>query len=773
MTKRLLCLAFVFFALGIFCVYLSNFLLILFIYAGVGWHLHKIKYSKPILLCLILGGFFIGGMLRMEYHLHHWPRIESKEGSLQRITGKILRKEEIREKTYYTIAQHDYLVLVIANTNRYPIQATIVAKGPLNYFQRPSNDGGYNEHLFYEGKNIAFALSDGKIQIVKYPLLPIGEMLFQFRLKIVKSIQHNLSVENAGTLIAMITGEKQYLSSETKSDYQESGIAHLLAISGTHLSILILGIYRALRKGKCSYGKASLISAIILCCFSLMSGMVVSTLRASAMVLLFLLSQYLGTNYDAYTGMAVAGFYLLLGNPNCFLSISFQFSFLAVFAAVTGGNIMKKSLRKLHPLFSTFFISFTIMLFILPLSLHSSYQFSIYQVLLNALILPSAGVLLGLGMVGGILGTLPGALGKIILLPCDFLLSLYGYLSKWSLKLPGAIQITGCPAAWKIFVYFAMLFGLLIVERKIRVGDHKERRILPGSEKQRRVIESILLVFALILLISGNSSKRTRISLLDVGQGDGIYLQDDESHYMIDGGSSSNLQIGKNTILPYLRYHGIRKIDAWFISHCDTDHISGLLQVLDKNYPVKKIIFSEKVEKNSNYIKIMKLAKEKQVSICYWKENSTIGSKELNIQCPFQVKEEEQYDANERSMWLEVTGENGFRGIFAGDISSKVEKEYMEHEYMEEVKRGELTMLKILHHGSKNSNSMEFLDFCKPKLAVISAGRNNRYGHPSIETLERLEHLHIHWLQTMDIGQIDIFLDNASYVQKKINKKYN
>lgn len=768
--KRFLCLAFVFFFSGIFCVYCSNFLSILLICAGVGWHLHKFNNQKSILLGFVFAGCFILGMLRMGIHQHQWPSLRNKEGTIQTITGKILKKEEVREKTYYTIAQQGYQVLLISNTNRYPIHATVVANGPLKYFQLPSNDGGYNEQLYYEGKNIAFSLFDVEIQMLKKSKLPIGEGLACFRRNMVKSINKNLSPQNAGTLIAMITGEKQYLDEETKLNYQESGIAHLLAISGTHLSILILGIYQGLRKCKWSYGKASFLSAIILCCFSVMSGMAVSTLRAGVMVLLYLLSQFLGMNYDAYTGMAVAGFYLLLSNPNSFLSISFQFSFLAVFAAITGGKILKKYFKKLHPLISTLFISFIIMLFILPLSLYSSYQVSIYQVLLNGMILPTAGILIGFGMLGAILGTLTGVIGKIILAPCDILLSMYGNLSKWSLKLPGAIQITGCPPFWKISLYFMVLLLILYLERKIQMTESKERWIkkIASNVKQRRLFEALIIVMMIIVLICGNSSRRTRITILDVGQGDGIYLQDDEFHYMIDGGSTSNLKIGTNTILPYLGYHGIRKIDAWFISHCDTDHLSGLLQIVEKNYPVKKIIFSEKVEKNKNYQKIVVLAKQKNIPIDYWKENSILGKKELTIQCPFLVKEEEKYDANERSMWLKITGNDGFKGIFAGDISSKVEQEYMEKKKSEEI-----TFLKVAHHGSKYSNSSVFLEFCKPKLAVISAGRNNQYGHPSDETLERLKNGGINWLQTMDSGQIDLFLDTLSYRQKKIEKKYN
>jgi len=758
LIKRLLCLAFVFFFFGILVRYFSNYLLILCLYAGVGWYLHKVNYARPILLSVVLGGFFVCGLLRMEWHQHQWPELVNKKETVQTVTGKILRKEVIKEKTYYTIAQLDYQVLIISDTDRYPIRATVVAKGPLKQFQRPSNDGGYNEQLYYEGKNIAFALFDDHFDVLKQSKFPLAEGLYVFRKKIVKSLQRNLSQDNAGTLIAMITGEKQYLDEETKTNYQESGIAHLLAISGTHLSILILGVYRCLRKGKVSYGKASIISAVVLCCFSIMSGMSVSTLRAGAMVLLFLLSQYLGMNYDAYTGMAVAGFYLLMVNPNCILSMSAQFSFLAVFGAVTGGNLIKKKLNRLHPLAATFFISFTIMMFILPLSLLYSYQFSLYQVLLNTLILPTAGMLLGLGMMGGILGTVIGAMGKVLLLPCDFLLSLYEILSKWTLTLPKAIQITGCPALWKVVAYYIILTGILIVKE-----ENKNK-----NGKYKFAVKMMFLLSACLLLFFGNGLRRSRITVLDVGQGDGIYMQDQHYHYMIDGGSASNLEVGKYTILPYLRYHGVRQIDAWFISHCDTDHVSGLIQLLEKNYPIKKIIFSQKVEKNENFKKIMEKAKANKVTICYWRKGSSMGTKELCIQCPFLIREAKQLDANERSMWLEIDGKNGFKGLLAGDSSIKVEKEYME-----EKKPTQLSFLKVSHHGSKNSSSAEFLDFCKPQLAVISAGCNNSYGHPSKETLWRLEYEEIPWVLTMSGGQIDLFLDTSTYVQKKINEKYN
>ena len=174
------------------------------------------------------------------------------------------------------------------------------------------------------------------------------------------------------------------------------------------------------------------------------------------------------------------------------------------------------------------------------------------------------------------------------------------------------------------------------------------------------------------------------------------------------------------------------------------------------------------MEKNENFKKIMVKAKENKVTICYWKKGSSMGNKELSIQCPFIIREARQLDANERSMWLEINGNNGFKGLLAGDSSIKVEQEYMEKK-----KSTQLSFLKVSHHGSKNSSSADFLDFCKPQLAVISAGRNNRYGHPSKETLRRLEYEKIPWVQTMSGGQIDLFLDTSTYVQKKVNKKYN
>ena len=242
--------------------------------------LYKIHFQKQIFLFISLLSCLSCGMLLMRYNQNQWLSIEIKEGINKSISGKIIGKEERQDKTYYTIAQNGYLVLVSSNTNRYPIQATVVATGSLRSFKEASNDGEYNEKSYYEGKNIAFALDDSKIKILKLPLFPISEYLFQFRIKIGGFFQENLSQKNAGTLTAMMTGDKQYLNPETKENYQEGGIAHLLAISGTHLSILILGFYQSLRTCKCSYAKTAFLSALILICFSSMTGVAISTLRA-------------------------------------------------------------------------------------------------------------------------------------------------------------------------------------------------------------------------------------------------------------------------------------------------------------------------------------------------------------------------------------------------------------------------------------------------------------------------------------------------------------
>ena len=243
-----------------------------------------------------------------------------------------------------------------------------------------------------------------------------------------------------------------------------------------------------------------------------------------------------------------------------------------------------------------------------------------------------------------------------------------------------------------------------------------------------------------IWLLGYRARPNLRIACLDVGQGDGIVLEIEGTwNLLIDGGSSNKSAVGQYQILPYLKSRGISRLDGIFISHTDGDHISGTEEILEyvgkglTSIRVDHLILPDWEEEPENYLKLRELAQTADVQVLQVKAGDRIcyGNAQLDILWPEKGAVGE--DVNEEAMVMEL--EYGkFKGLFTGDIGMETEKKLQSAHRLEDV-----DFLKVAHHGSRYSTGEEFLNVVKPELAVISCSASNTYGHPSPETLRRLE----------------------------------
>ena len=759
MTKRPVMAGAIFFFAGLLGAYVRQFWFIFILCAIALWQLRTNHWKMRLLYFLAWMMSLFIGYERMNIHLQDVEGHLKVWNQQRTISGVVTKKEKKKDQYYYFIRQKDCLILVISGQNHVPIHATVVASGNPQLFQTESNDGGYNASSYYEGLNCVYQIKDAHLTILRGPATPLYECLYQFRLKLTVLIQRALGDKEEGVLAAMITGEKSLLEKEVKDYYCAAGISHLLAISGTHLSILILGCYQLLRKRKLSTIKSVLLSGMVLACFSIMSGLSVSTIRAAIMMSLFLLSQIYGRDYDGYVGLSLAAVLILLFQPLSFLSISFQYSFLASYGALSSGKLLRLWFRKIHPLLSVAFMSGWITFLCFPLNLYHSYVFSSYQVLINAIVLPLAGVLLGMGVIGSLVGLICFPLGKILLLPCEWILKYYVWIAQRVPKLPYGQVVFGKPALWVVVTTMILSIWFLY-----RLQDHPVRKWAKQSnpsmrQKGVRKVERVLvggIMLCLILLCMPKVGEEERITMLDVGQGDGIYFYGGGKHVMIDGGSASQKELGKYTLQPYFNYHQIRQIHCWFVSHCDYDHCSGLMEVLESGMKVDTVIFARQVEKNENYRHLVKELNAHQVRILSMSARNRCVVGSLTFEALDGMKVGESYDCNERSLILKVSAKNGFVGLFGGDISERNEQVLIERYHPVR-----LSLLKLSHHGSNGSNQTPLLDWSDPQVAIVSAGANNIYHHPGAETIQRLDEKKIPWYLTSKTGQIDIFLKSG------------
>lgn len=246
--------------------------------------------------------------------------------------------------------------------------------------------------------------------------------------------------------------------------------------------------------------------------------------------------------------------------------------------------------------------------------------------------------------------------------------------------------------------------------------------------------------------------------MLDVGQGDGIYLHTDSGYdIFIDGGSTNVQSVGKYRILPYLKSNGVNEIDYWFVSHTDLDHISGLLEIFDEGYRIRNLVLFRGMMRDESYEKLVSLAKEHGTEICMMSQKDALfsGNAKITAISPGyhagdEMRNEMGTDKNEESLVL-LYEEKGFSALFTGDIGEEQEKQILKWGGINDI-----DFYKAAHHGSKYSNTKSFLDAVSPRISVISCAEKNRYGHPGRAAVENIRDTGSALFYTMEGGQITV-----------------
>ena len=527
--------------------------------------------------------------------------------------------------------------------------------------------------------------------------------------------------------------------------------------TGLHISLVGMSIFQFLRKQKITYVTSGILALTGMYCFGNLSGMSLSTQRAMFMFCFYIVAQMSGQAYDSLTALAGTSMVLLFQNPFLVENVSFQFSFIAMLGAVViyptlyDGKKWKQSIC----------LCLSIQMVTLPLTVYYYYEIPVYAVFLNLCVLPLVGILLGSGLIGGMIGCFWKAGASICLILPTYILRFYQWILQIAQRLPSAVRITGKPEGWQIVCYY-MLFTVGILWLRWKKNKIPQFWNVAQREKEeeiwkrgmRRAKNRCMLAFVgmAVLFCLLPKPRNFEINVLDVGQGDGIFFKNEAGNtFFIDGGSSSEKQVGTYRILPFLKYKGIREVQYWFVSHTDADHISGLLEVLDSGYPVKNLIFAEERGEGENDKKLMETAKRAGCAIRFMKAGSHMTKGTTEVRCLFPDAEVPSTDLNDRSLVLLVK-DRSFSALFSGDIPTESEERLLAKQCV-----GPVFFYKAAHHGSKGSNSEEFLQALSPKITIASAGKENRYGHPAKEAVERIESSGSRFYCTIQTGQWKLY----------------
>lgn len=721
-----------------------NLFILMFPWLAYLFASHRLKIL-PLLLSIISYLFFF-------YYL---PQVEADISSQKNsndstfLQGKIIRSPIIQKNKIELVVEDDttadkVLVIYFPDEREIPSNETALLKygaecivhGQIEYPEGASNPGEFDYRQFLLKKEITK-------QIVVHDLTDIDcvgasfwHRFIYLRQLLLHQAPENISDYTAAWVNALVLGDDSKIDPSVIRLFQDWGLSHILAISGLHIGIVVGLVYFLLIKTSAmTREKAELVVLLFLPLYAVLAGGEPSVLRASAMVVLFIILRRMKISVTALDIISVVFLLLLLFDRFIIYHIGFQFSFL-----VTIGIILTRKWLSLvsSSFYQVLIISFISQMVILPIQLNYFSLFQPLSILLNLVIIPYFSIFVIPFMFFFLLFSF---LPESILHAFDILFTGIHYnvllFIEWVdeyFNYP--LYVSDLPVAFFICYYLCLVMSLVLVERE-------------------QLKEAFIGFSLLTLVLTGYAaapyfSAKGTVTMLDIGQGDAfiIELPYREGVIMIDAGASFSFTdmepsptVYERIIKPYMRSRGIHEIDALFLSHEDLDHFGSLEFMIDDGV-VKEVYVSD------YYVfepKLMQKLMDHQVPLQRIEVGSTI-----NIQGqPFSVVSPvvDKQDANENSLVL-YTEIGGRSWLFTGDISEAEELEIIKHYQVQ------ADVIKIAHHGSNTSSNPLFLQSLQSNDAFISVGKGNSYGHPTKEVIETLEELGIRIFRTDEHGAV-------------------
>lgn len=630
------------------------------------------------------------------------------------------------------------------------IGSYIKAEGTVKCFEKATNEGMFDALIYYNTIGISFSLQDATIINTSATYSKTKHFFYSIRRQASDILDNTLNEDNSSIMKTMLLGEKWQLDDELKNLYQRNGIAHILAISGLHISLLGSLIYKLFKKIGISQPVSILLSTLFMFSYGLMTGFSISAVRAIIMYAVSMLALLLHRTPDLLTSVSLALVVMLIKNPLYIYNSGFIFSFGCVFGiAVVSPTLLSDNMSFIV---KTMLSSLTMLVISFPLYYWTSYQIPVYSILLNFLVIPTMGILFPTGIL---------LIGSHLIFPLfesifstliSGILYIFTYMATFFENMPFHYYTPGKPSTLQLLIYLTIIFLLMVYSKKIKLSVR------------------YFIVLIAILFLTLRIHPHCEIDFIDVGQGDGIFIRSSNSYVsfpgfskdltiLIDGGSSSVKKVGSYRLIPFLKYKGAALIDAVFISHPDKDHMNGILELIESaerdGIKIKSVYINKPSDAliDDNYISLVSLCKTNNIPVYSFYKGSKLEYKDIYIKALSPEKNKNTKSLNESSSVL-LLKYNNISALFTGDIEGHAEDMLIETLKDKQIK--DITILKVAHHGSKSSSSQEFILQCKPRLSVISVGKDNIYGHPHVETINNLSKVNSQILQTSTCGQITL-----------------
>lgn len=643
-------------------------------------------------------------------------------------------------KVYGTIKPaHSYAVSGAFDQEKWFLQQNVMSAFSVKQIELLSDDEvyklGYQQHLKKQ-QSIAARF-----------LLKVEMMRLSFRLKLQTSNYHN-----KGLMLALLTGDESLLSDEIKQQFQLLGISHLLAISGPHVLIFALMLTWLLQKVIQRYcpqlylwqPRQVVLLFPFICCVLLYVAFVgfeipaLRTLLTVCIVGFFLLVRQ---SIRPFALLVYSASLLLIFDPFSILSAAFWLSYGACFILLRIYQTIAK-LPQDQPMTYVQKGYFAIKLLVesqwkifvafLPLVLIFFQQISLFAPLTNLIAIPFLSmIVVPLDILAACLSSIIPILGTLLFYLNDVCLSVLLWILSVLQQASPALYGVSCTPLMMV----SLIVGLIIL-------------FLPHG-----TVPKVWSLIGFLPILLGLKAQPTVLNILDVGQGQAIFLQHPEQTLMIDTGGSydeTKFSIGERVVIPFLRQQGIWELDHVMLSHLDQDH-SGAFPKIQNAFAIEQV-------QSNEYRSTMQF--KDNFSLCQQGQQWTYNNLKIEVLSPrtedLALANSQQ---NEQSCVIYLTFSNVQpyqHFLIMGDAGWQTEYKLL-HQYPDL----KVDVLVLGHHGSKHSSAYDFLAILRPKLAIASAGFDNRYGHPSLELQQRLKALNIPLLTTVNAGTISFIFDQG------------
>lgn len=569
--------------------------------------------------------------------------------------------------------------------------------------------------------------------------------------KVEEGLDLYLSEENSSLMKSILLGKYSYLDEETIQQFRDLGLAHILAVSGLHIGIIASLVTTLLAYSGMNRKFNISLTIGILWIYGFIIGNPVSVLRANIMFTILLISQLGAEPYDSINTMFFASFILIIINPFWIFNLGFQLSFIATFSILyftekisailyLNDNSILKSLLGI----------LSVQIGLLPILVYYFNRIPTIGLMANLVLIPIFTICLILSifliffsLFGSSIAYSIGVLVNFLLKAQFNSIKILSYFPILNIKAPS-------PSIFGILIYYVMvliLFGVINI-RKFNI----------------RVNKAIIFYLLFIILVNAllfNLDSSLAVNFVDVGQGDSILLKTKEGYYLIDTGGNifGDFDIGKSILLPYLEKEGIFKLKGVFISHFDADHCKNLPYLID-NIKIENIYFGYEREENDLYRQIVGKALKKEIPIRVLKKGDKLKlDEDINIYVigpSDNILTNPNTTDNDLSLVL-LLNYYDYNILFTGDI------ERLGEENVQDSLNRDIDFLKVPHHGSNTSSGENFLYSLNPNIGFASVGRNNSFGHPHKEVLDRYKTHNVEVYRTDELGLINLTLNKYGY----------